>query len=203
VVAGAGIAAQRDTATLPRLAPGAAARAQPALQGRVDAGYDCARPPQVAIDAVAAQGAERLPVVVPVSCPASAPAPVPVPPKPSGPGLLDLEVQPGQRLGTVLRRGLLVAVSCEAACRVRLSASSLPAVARGLRLPRTISRPSVRPATEEPRGRRLRLTATARRTLLRAARRGARRFDVEVRATVAGAAAGSVAVLRRRTAIRR
>jgi hypothetical protein len=202
VVAGAGMVVQRSSAALPRLEPGEAGLADAPLQARVDPGYDCARPPEVALDAVAAQGAERIPVVVPVACPEVVqviPTPAPAPPRP---GLLDLEVRPGQRLAGVLRRGLLVDVSCEAACRVQLGVSSAAETVRRLRVPRTLSRAAVRAAAEEPRVQRLRLTAAARRTLRRAARRGARRFGVVVSASVADASPGAVALMRRRTTIR-
>ncbi len=169
----------------PALGSGEAA----AADADFEVAIECGRPVIARLRITSPDGAETLPISIPVRCgsvpgPQDEPAPAPAP-RPAAPAkrqLTAFAVVPGQRLRTVLRRGLLVAATCPRACRAWLTADLSLTTARRLALRRRMAYAA---ATFGPSPRRVRLPVRA-----RARRQLAGRTTVRLR--VRGSAGGAV-----------
>lgn len=194
-----GPAVLSGSAVWPALAPGDEAAPGEAFELVV---ADCDRPLEARLTVSSPEGTETLPLSIPPRCgsdpsvpeptPTPTPSPTPTPePTPQPASLTRFEVVPGQRLRTVLRRGLLVTAACTPGCRTKVTADISRTTARRLRLRRRIAYAT---ATFGPGPRRVRLPVGARARRLLQRRSSA---QLRVRAHVGGRWTTRVVTVRR------
>jgi hypothetical protein len=181
----------RDRATWPALEPDGSATPAEDLQLRLPDVLDCRRPITARLTVGSPEGTEVLPVAIPVPCPpGTEPPPDPFAPGPETPArpaavrraLSAFSVVPGQRLETVLRRGLLVSARCTRACRATVAADLGAGMALRLSVRRRVAYAA---ATFGTSTRRVRLPVRARaRRLLR--EQGTARLRVRIFASGVG-----------------